>query len=137
MPVYLHQGDVPAIVPPPGLTGVPTRGIQLTEGIPDDVFALVRIRAVRPGNAEYSCTSGGLAKSAYPVFQVRFRNRATFRQYFNKHSGAPVSAEPTALPLTLRGNAGTKRKPLTGLSKATFDSAQPGRITGLISEIFE
>ncbi|MBC6608763.1 hypothetical protein H8B13_18185 [Hymenobacter sp. BT188] len=136
-PVYVHQGDVPAIVPPPGLTGVPARGIQLTEGIPDDVFALVRIRAVRPGSAEYSCTSGGLAKSAYPVFQVRFRNRATFRHYFNQYSGAPVSAEPTALPLTRRGNAGTKRKPLTGLSKASFDSAVPGRTTGLISEIFE
>ncbi|QDA61602.1 hypothetical protein [Hymenobacter jejuensis] len=137
MPVFVNQADVPAIVPPPGLTGAPARGIRLTNGIPDNVFALVQIAAVKPGDLEYSCTSGGLAKPDYPVFQVRFRNRATFWQYFNRSTGAPVSAEPTALPLTVFGNAGTKRKPSEGVIKATFDSADPTRVTGIFSEIFE
>ncbi|MES2731551.1 MAG: hypothetical protein V4714_07375 [Bacteroidota bacterium] len=137
MPVFVHQADVPAIVPPAGLVGTPARGILLSDDIPDNVFALIRMAAVRPGNADFSCTTGGLAKIAYPVFQIRFKNRSTFWKYFNKNTGALVSTVPNPLPLTQFGNAGTKQKPSEGIIKVSFDNVIATKVTGIFSEIFE
>ena len=53
LPVYLHQGDILTIVPPPGLSGVPARGVRLTDDVGDDVFALVSLTAACPGNSEF------------------------------------------------------------------------------------
>jgi hypothetical protein len=115
---------------------VPARGIALSDEIPDDVFALVRIAALKPGDADFSCTASGLAKANHPVFQVRFKNRSTVWRYLNKNTGAPVSATPEPLPLTRFGNAGTKQKPAEGFIKVTSDPVT-ARITGVFSEIFE
>ncbi|MBD2766345.1 hypothetical protein IC235_00385 [Hymenobacter sp. BT664] len=136
-PVFVHQADVPELVPPAGLAGVPARGLLLTGGIPDAVFALLRIAAVRPGRADFSCTAAGRARASHPVFQVRFKNRSTNRHYFSRVTGAPVSTDPTPLPLTRFGNAGPKQKPTGDDIKFSFDQLAPGRITGLRSEIFE
>ena len=38
LPVFVNQGDVPAIVSPAGLANAPSRGIMLSDDIPDNVF---------------------------------------------------------------------------------------------------
>lgn len=134
MPVYIHQDDVPPIVPPNGLAGAPSRGIMLSDDIPDKVFALIRLSAVRADNVDFNFVDGsGLAKANNPVFQVRFKNRATFWQYFNKNTGAAVSIEAASLPLTHYGNAGTKQKPSQGIVKTVKSN---DKIIWLVSEIF-
>ena len=136
-PVFVHQADAPALVPPAGLAGVPARGLRLTGGIPDDVFALIRIAAVRPGNADFSCTVAGKARLDYPVFQVRFKNRSTTRHYFSRATGAPTTTDPSPLPLTFAGNAGTKQNPTPEALKLTFDPVVASRIVSIESNIFE
>lgn len=134
LPVFVNQGDVPAIVPPAGLSGAPARGIMLSDDIPDKVFALIRLSAVRADDVDFSFVDGsGHAKATNPVFQIRFKNRATFWKYFNKNIGAAVSAETAPLPLTQYGNAGTKQKPSQGLVKTVKSN---DKITQLVSEIF-
>lgn len=134
--VFVHQEDAPAITPPPGLIGTPpARGILLTDEMPEDLFALIRIAAVHPTDADFSCTSGGVAKTDPPFFQVRFRNRWTYRRYMNQQTGTLISTENAPLPLTYQGNAGTGQPPPVNMVKL-------GEISGLnnanrlISEIF-
>lgn len=136
MPVFVHQGDVPAVVPPAGLVGAPDRGVLLSGDIPDNTFALVRIAAQKPGDADYSCTENKRAKEICPVFQIRFKNRSTIWKYYNKNTGAPVSTQPAPLPLTNYGNAGTKQKPSEGI-KVTFDNSITTKIKEVFSEVFE
>ncbi|MDR4505828.1 MAG: hypothetical protein MRK01_13735 [Candidatus Scalindua sp.] len=134
MPVYIHQGDVQPIVPPNGLAGVPSRGIMLSEDIPDNIFALIRLSAVRADDGDFSFVDGnGHVKATSPVFQIRFKNRATIWKYLNKNTGDVISAEHALLPLTYYGNAGTKQKPSQGMVKMV---KRNDRITQLISEIF-
>lgn len=134
LPVFVHQGDVPATVPPDGLVGVPAHGIQLSDGIPDDVFALIRLSAVRADDGEFSCIdSNGHAPMVNPIFEIRFKNRSTIRQYFKKNTGTLDAIEPEPLPLTFYGNAGAKQKPSEGLVKAVKSG---DKITQLVSEIF-
>lgn len=137
MPVFVHQGDIPVIVPPAGLVGAPPRGVQLSDTIPDNVFAVVRIAAQKPGDAEYSCTAANKAKEAHPVFQIRFKNRSTIWKYYNKNTGSLISTQPTPLPITRYGNAGTKQKPSEGIPKVAFDAIIPTKIKELFSEVFE
>jgi hypothetical protein len=99
LPVFVHQDDVPVIVPPVGLIGAPARGILLSDDIPNNVFALIRIAAVRPGNASFSCTSGGLAKTIHPIFQIRFKNRSTYWKYFDKKTGELILPEDSSTHL--------------------------------------
>jgi hypothetical protein len=134
LPVFAHQGDVPPIVPPSGLVGAPQWGAMLSSDIPDDVFALIRLSAVREDDKDFSCVDGsGLAKTAHPVFQCRFKNRLTIWKYIDKRNNQ-VTSEPTPLPLTYFGNAGTKQKPAAaGLVKAEKSDS---KITQLVSEIF-
>ncbi len=78
-PVFLHHGDVPAIMPPPGLTGVPERGVRLSNDIADDVFIYVSLTATRASDDAFSfVNSNGSPKAAFPVYQVRFRNRSPY-----------------------------------------------------------
>jgi hypothetical protein len=134
LPVFVHQGDVPPIAPPPGLVGAPARGIMLSDDIPDNVFALIRISAVRANDGDFSLIdSEGHGKMPHPVFQIRLKNRSTFWQYLNKNTGAVLSTEVNALPLTQYGNAGSKQKPSAGLVKAETSGT---KITRLVSEIF-
>ena len=134
LPVFVHQGDVPAIIPPSGLVGAPSRGVRLSSEITDDVFALIRLSAVRADDGDFSLIdSSGHAKTAHPVFQVRFKNRSTVWTYLSKKTGAVDATEPTPLPLTYFGNAGTQQKPSAGLVKAVRSGA---KITQLVSEVF-
>jgi hypothetical protein len=134
LPVFVHQGDVPVIVPPAGLVGAPARGILLSDGIPDDVFALIRLVPTRADNGDFSFIDvGGHPKITHPVFQVRFKNRSTIWRYLNKGTRAVISTEATPLPFTSFGNAGTKQKPSEGLVKPEKSG---DRITQLVSEIY-
>jgi hypothetical protein len=134
LPVFVHQGDVPVIVPPAGLAGVPARGILLTEEIPDAVFALIRVAAVRGDDGDFTIVDAdGHAKAVHPVFHVRFKNRSTTWRYVNKTTRSVISAESTALPLTWFGNAGSKPKPSEGFIKVEKSG---NRITKLISDIY-
>lgn len=147
LPVFLHQEDAPSIVAPTGLIGTPpARGLLLTEEIPDDVYALIRISAVRPGDADFSCTETQKAKapdptsgeSRHPVFQLRFKNRSSYWRYRKKRSGAVISTEADPLPLTFNGNAsGTKQKPSAGVVKpVTKVKSDTDAAVRLLSEIF-
>jgi hypothetical protein len=134
LPVFVHQGDVPVIVPPSGLVGAPARGILLTDDIADNVFALLRLSAVRIDDGDFSFIDGsGHAKATHPVFQIRFKNRSTFWQYLNKVTGVGDFTELKPLPLTYFGNAGTKQKPSEGLVKAVKSGS---KITQLVSGIY-
>jgi hypothetical protein len=134
LPVFANQGDVPVIVAPEGVAGAPARGIILTGEIPDDVFALVRLFAIRNSDDDFSFTDGnGLAKSNPPVFHLRFKNRLTWWKRIDRKRKETFSAEP--LPLTFFGNAsGTGQKPSAGVVKAEKDDKN--NITRLVSEIF-
>jgi hypothetical protein len=134
LPTFIHQGDVPTIVPPAKLIGSPKRGIMLSDDVPDNVFALIRLFAVRANDTDFSFIDGnGHAKVTHPIYQIRFKNRSTTWQYFNKNTGAVTFTEPNPLPLTHFGNAGTKQKPSEGWVKAEKNGT---KITRLISEIF-
>lgn len=136
-PVFVHQGDAPAIAPPTGLEGAPSHGLILSGDITDDVFAFIRLSAIRADDDDFSFIDGsGEAKTPHPVFQVRFKNRSTKWQYLNKSTGALNSAEADPLPLTYFGNASPepkKQKPSEGLVKAVKSGAQ---ISQFVSEIF-
>jgi hypothetical protein len=133
-PVFVNQGDAPVIVPPAGLVGAPTRGIQLSADTPDETFALINLTAVRGDNDAFSFVDGvGAPKASPPLYQVRFKNRSTTWTYLDKGTGAVNSGEANPLPLTFFGNAGTKQKPSRGHVKAQFSGT---KVTGLISEIY-
>lgn len=132
LPVFVHQGDPPAIVPPPGLTGAPPRGVRLSADIPDGVFAVIRLSAAAVGDFGF-VDGNGHPLTTNPVFQVRFKNRSTIRRYFDKNTGAFIAEEPEPLPLTNFGNAGSRQKPSEGLVRAEESGIQ---ITRLVSEIF-
>jgi hypothetical protein len=135
LPAYVHQGDAPEIVPPAGLAGTPARGVRLTAEISDDVFTLITLTAVRGDDAAFSFVdAAGAPKSDPPVYQVRFKNRATVWSYLDKRTGTPVSAEASALPLTHFGNAGTKQKPSAEMVKAEKSGS---KVTRIVSEIYE
>ncbi|WEN13747.1 hypothetical protein PY254_10875 [Rhodanobacter sp. AS-Z3] len=134
LPVFMHQGDVPDIVPPAGVVGAPVRGVQLSDEMSDDVFALITLTAVRAGDDDFSFVDGtGAAKVPATVYDVRLKNRSTWWTYLDKRTGVLDAAEPQPLPLTFFGNAGTRQKPSQGIVKAQVSGA---RITQLVSEIY-
>jgi hypothetical protein len=135
MPSFFNQHDIPAIDAPDGLADVPAKGIALTADIPDNIFALIRIAAKRPGDDDFSLTDdSGYAKAVCPVFQLRFRNRLTWWKRIDQNQTESLSATP--LPLTCYGNASgvTGPKPSAGTVKAEMDGDKA--ITKLFSEIF-
>ena len=135
LPVFVNQGDIPVITPPDGLVGAPKKGILLSEGVPDNVFFLIHLGAVRSDDDDFSfIDSNGHAKTTGPVYQVRLKNRSTIWRYLDKKSGAIISTKAEPLPLTHFGNAaGTKQKPSSGMVKAEMNGE---KISRLISEIF-
>lgn len=132
-PVFLHQGDIPQLVPIPGIAGLPARGIELTDAFPDSLFALIRLFAVNPSNEAFSLIDNGQIKMDPPVFEIRLKNRSTFWRYIDRNTGSTESEEPAPLPLTFFGNAGSKRKPSEIQVKAVFDGL---KIDKLVSEVF-
>jgi len=134
VPVFVNQGDVPAIVPPDGVTGVPARGVALGADVADNVFMVISLTAVRADDDAFSFVDGtGAPKPVAPIYEVRFKNRSTVWTYLDKQSGSVLSAEASPLPLTYFGNAGTKQKPSRGIVKAQKSGE---RVTQLISEIY-
>jgi hypothetical protein len=139
LPVFFNQVDVPDLIAHEGLTGVPLRGIRLTDDIPDNVFALVRLSAECADEASFSFIDlsiddkgYGYAKSTHPTYQVRFKSRSTFWKHIKKDNTITFFSKP--LPLTFFGNAiGTKQKPSNGVVKAVMNDE---RVTQLFSEIF-
>jgi hypothetical protein len=132
-PVYLHQGDIPDIVPPRGLSGAPQRGILLADGIPDEVFVFIHLETLPAAGSDFSLVDiAGHPRAEPPVFQVRFKNRSTFWRYHNLKTGT-VFTGPEVQALTHFG-AGPKRKPSDGPVKAETSG---NRITQLISDIYE
>ncbi|MGB4850362.1 MAG: hypothetical protein WBP41_20720 [Saprospiraceae bacterium] len=155
-PVYVHQDDVSKIVPPAGLTGVPDRGVELTTDIPDNIFALIRIKTLQPTD-EFSLLKNVIpanpadpikVEMREPVFEIRFKNRSTIWKYYSRKIGKTetpdnsVFTESNPLPLTFFGNASTvtpkHQKPNLGDIKVEFESNDPAKkIEKIISEIFE
>jgi hypothetical protein len=134
LPVFQHQSDAPLIVPPAAITDAPKRGIELNDDIPDDIFALIKIRAVNGIDDDFSCVGVlGTAKPTPPIFQIRFKNRSTTWTYRSKNTGDLKSTSAAPLALTYFGNAGTNQKPSSNPVKA---EKQAARITKLYSEIF-
>jgi hypothetical protein len=133
-PVFVNQADVRVIVPPAGVVGAPPRGVELTDDVTDDAFAVITLTAVPAGNTAFNFVDGaGAAKTPWPVYQVRFKNRSTIWTYLNKQTGAVKSTEAAPLPLTYFGIASTKQKPSRGLVKAVQNA---GKISQLVSEIY-
>lgn len=133
-PVYAHQGDVPSIVPPAGIVGTPpAKGITLSDDVDADTYAVVRITAVRAGDAGYSCTDGGLPKATHPVFQIRFKNRSTIWRTFSRTDPAVMIQEAGPFPLTYTGNATTTQKPSAGI--VTFEK-NGNAISKIVSNVY-
>jgi hypothetical protein len=106
LPPYVNQSDIPDIVPPPGATGVPAKGILLTDDLPDDIFALIRIEAM-PTKPDFQLLAGGQLRVPHPIFKVHFKNRAAYWRYFSKiqKKYAELAFSPPPLGLTAFGNA--------------------------------
>lgn len=104
-PAYVTQADIPDIIPLPGMVGAPSKGILLTDELPDDILALVQIHATPPHEA-FRLHDKGQWRPSHRVFDVHFKNRATYWRFFSKkdqqYKEPPFSA-PRAL--TFYGNA--------------------------------
>jgi len=134
VPVFVHQADTPAIIPPAGLAGAPPRGVQLSADVDDDVFAVISLAAMRADNDDFSFVDGaGAPKASPPVYQVRFKNRSTIWTYLDRNTRAVKSTASNPLPLTFFGNAGTGQKPAEGSVKADLSGT---KVTRLVSEIY-
>jgi hypothetical protein len=136
-PVYVHQGDVPAITPPAGATGAPSHGIELTAGMPPRIAAVIRLAARRPGSTDFSLVgANGRPMATTRVFEVHVRNRWTTWRYRRRADGTVTATESAPLPLTHFGNAGSKQKPSPGAIAVEADGADPAVITRLVSDIY-
>lgn len=136
-PVYVHQGDVPAVTPPPGASGAPARGIELAPGMPPAVGAVIRLVPRRADDDAFSLVkANGTLRPSTRVFEVHLRNRWTTWRYRDKRDGSVTSTEADPLPLTHFGNAGTKQKPSPTAIDVEFDNGVPPKITRLVSDIY-
>jgi hypothetical protein len=137
LPVYMHQGDAPAIVAPPGVVGAPARGVELSTDAPADLLAVIRLTPLRADDEDFSFVdANGHPRANCPIFEVHLKNRSTIWRYRNKGDGSVVSTEGQPQPLTYFGNAGTKAKPSPARVAVELDPNSPGRVAQLVSEIF-
>jgi hypothetical protein len=136
-PVYVHQGDIAPITPPPGSTGAPPGGIELASDTPPAVAAVIRLVPQRGDDAAFSfANANGTPRTPTRVFEVHLRNRWTTWRYRKKGDGSITATETDPLPLTHFGNAGTKQKPSTAAIGVERDSGDPPKITRLVSDIY-
>jgi hypothetical protein len=137
LPVYIHQGDLPAIVPPVGSTGAPPRGVELVADLPPDVAALIRVSPRRDDDNAFSiANANGTVRTPSRVFEVHVRNRWTTRRYRDQRDGSVTSTDTELTPLTYFGNDGPARKPRADALTVERDSSDPTRVTQLISDIY-
>lgn len=135
LPVYVHQGDAPPIVPPAGSTGAPPAGIELAPDTPTAVAAVIRLTPRREDDDAFSFTEAdGVPRAPTPVFEIHLLNRSTVRRYRDRRTGGVLATEPAPLPMTHIGNAGDKQQP-AALAVAT-ETDDAGRITALMSDIY-
>lgn len=147
-PVYIHQGDVPEIVPPDTFTSdiveqLPKKGCLLSDDIPDNVFVLIRLQA-RLDDEEFSLIDENRqVKEEAPVFDLRFKNRSTFWRYIGEKKETGRKQESSKpLPLTYYGNAGIDHFGLENAwkkpSKEQFVKIEKdnGKNIKLVSEVF-
>lgn len=136
-PVYVHQGDIPPIAPPPGVVGVPGAGVELDADTPPDIAALIRLTPRRADDAAFSfANADGTPRAPTRVFEMHLRNRWTTWRYRHKGDGSIDTTEAAPLPLTHFGNAGTKQKPTTAAIGVERDNGTPPKITSLVSDIY-
>ncbi len=136
-PVYVHQGDIAPITPPPGSTGAPPGGIELTIDTPPRRRRRDPSRPAAGGRHAFSfANANGTVRTPTRVFEVHLRNRWTTWQYRDQGDGSITSTETDPLPLTHFGNAGTKQKPSTAAIGVERDSGDPPKITRLVSDIY-
>jgi hypothetical protein len=136
-PVYVHQGDVPAIVAPAGTSGAPAGGVELAADTPPAVAAVIRLAPRRADDNAFSLANAdGTPRTPARVFEVHLRNRWTTWRYRKKGDGTVTATEATPLPLTYFGNAGTKQKPSTAAVGVEFDPGNPAKIARLVSDIY-
>lgn len=136
-PVYVHQGDVPAVVPPAGTSGAPARGLGLRRDTPPAVAVVIRLAPRRPDDNDFSFAEpDGALRTSTRTFEVHFRNRWTTWRYRNKADGSVTSTEAEPLPLTYFGKVGTKQKASPALVAVERDTADPPKVTRLVSEIY-
>lgn len=136
-PVYVHQGDIAPITPPPGSAGAPAGGIEMTPDTPPAVAAVIRLVPRRGDDAAFSfANADGTPRTPPRVFEVHLRNRWTTWRYRKKGDGSISATEADPLPLTHFGNAGTKQKPSTAGISFERDNSDPPKITRLVSDIY-
>ena len=136
-PVYVHQGDIAPITPPPGSTGAPPGGIELAIDTPPAVAAVIRLVPRRGDDAAFSfANANGTPRTPTRVFEVHLRNRWTTWRYRKRGDGSITATEADPLPLTYFGNAGTKTKPPTAGISVERDNSNPPKITRLVSDIY-
>ena len=136
-PVYVHQGDIAPITPPPGSTGAPPGGIELAIDTPRAVAAVIRLAPRRVDDAAFSfANANGTPRTPTRVFEVHLRNRWTTWRYRKKGDGSVTATEADPLPLTHFGNAGTKQKPSTAAISFERDTSDPPKVTRLVSDIY-
>lgn len=137
LPVYVHQGDVPAVVPPAGSTGAPAAGVELTPDVPRDVVAIIRLSPRRGDDNAFSfANANGSVRTPPRVFEVHLRNRWTTRRYRSRRDGTVTSTDVDPTPLTNFGNAGANRKPRADALRVERDVDDPSRIVQLVSDIY-
>lgn len=136
--VYVHQGDVRAIVAPAGFVGVPASGVEMTPDTPQNVVAVIRIVPITGDDSVtmHIVDENGRPRTPTRVFEVHLRNRWTIWRYRSRSTGAVISTEDDVLPLTHRGNAGPKARPTQPLFEPEFDSGTPRRVARLVSDVY-
>lgn len=137
LPVYVHQGDAPPIVPPAGSVGAPARGVEVTADMPETVTAVVRLVPRHDTADHFSfANANGTVRTPSPVYELHFRNRWTTRRYRDPRNGAVVDTDANPTPLTYFGNAGAKHKPTPDAIDVEHDNSNPPKVTRLISDIY-
>lgn len=142
LPVFVHQGDVHQVTVPDWLSGEVLKGVELTEELPPDIEAVVRMKAARlmDGSNTLFCFTGsdGRCKIPHPVYEIHYKNRSTCWQYIDRQNGEVTFTGPEPEPLTCHYRF-TKNPLLSRIRGGCAVSCiknSSGEITKLISKVY-